>query len=158
RAETLLKKLAELRPPNSDDIALSAELELGLGRPEESVRLLTGIPGTDPRAGRARLVAGQIEKSRGRARAAESLFLEAARLDPRLGAAHRELMLLYATQARRLDINGQFRILAELEPLSYEDVFLWTTSFEDLWVNNTIRAPLERFVATDPEDRTSRLA
>jgi tetratricopeptide (TPR) repeat protein len=158
RADTLLKRLAELRPPNADDVSLRAEMELGRGRPEESVRLLTSIPTSDPHAGRARLVAGQVEKSRGRARRAESLFLEATRLDPGLAAAHRELMLLYASQARRSDVNDRFRILERLEALSYEDALLWTTSFEDLWVNNTIRPPLERFVAADAEDRTSRLA
>lgn len=158
RAEELLRILSARRPPTSGDVVLRAELEVGRGRLDESIGLLTGIPEGDPLASKARLVAGQIEKSRSKARAAESLFLEAVRLDPALGAAHRELMLLYATQARRAEVNERFRILEGLGPLSYEDVFLWTTSFEDLWVNETIRAPLERFVSADPADRLSRLA
>jgi tetratricopeptide (TPR) repeat protein len=157
-AETLLKRLSQQRAPTPGDRVLRAEMELGRGRLDASIALLTEIPETDPLAGKARLVAGQIEKRRARARHAEALFLQAARLDPKLGPAHRELMLLYATQARRLDVNEQFRALAELESLGFDDVFLWTTSFEDLWVNDVIRPALERFVAADPEDRISRLA
>jgi tetratricopeptide (TPR) repeat protein len=131
---------------------------MGRGRAREAIILLTEIPESDPLAARARVVAGQIENSLGRARRAEALFLEALELDPKLAPARRELILLYAKQARRMDVNTQFRALAELEPLSFEDVFLWTNSFEDLWVNDTIRPHLERFLAADSEDRQSRLA
>src|SRR5205823_9610593 len=106
----------------------------------------------------ARLVAGQIEKTRDRARRMEALFLESLRLDPKLALARRELIFLYAMQARRSDVNSQFRALAELEPLEFDDAFLWMNSFEDLWVNGVIRSHLERFLAADPEDRLSRLA
>ena len=55
-------------------------------------------------------------------------------------------------------MNAQYRALAELETLDYDDVFLWTNSYENLWVNSTIKAPLEALLAADPEDRLSRLA
>jgi tetratricopeptide (TPR) repeat protein len=158
RAEALLTKLTERRAPTADDAVLRAELEMGRGRAQEAIILLTEIPESDPLAARARLVAGQIENSLRRARRAEALFLESLKLDPRLVPARRELILLYAMQARRSDVNAQFRALAELEPLSYDDVFLWTNCFEDLWVNETIRPHLERFLAADAEDRQSRLA
>jgi tetratricopeptide (TPR) repeat protein len=158
RAEVLLAELARRRLPTSEEIVLRAELELGRGCADESIKLLTGITTSDPLAASARLVAGQIEKSRNRARPAEALFIEASRLDPRLVAAHRELILLYAAQARRLDLKAQFRALSELEPLGFDDVFLWMTSFENLWVNDVIRSQLERFLAADPDDRVSRLA
>jgi Tfp pilus assembly protein PilF len=158
RAELLLKRLAQRRSPTADDIALRAELELGYGRADSAVSLLTGTPQSDPKAARARLVAGQIEQSRNRARRAETLFLEAIRLDPKLAQARRELIFLYAMQARRSDLNSQFRALAELEPLEFDDVFLWTNSLEDRWVNDLIQPHLERFLAADPLDRVSRLA
>jgi tetratricopeptide (TPR) repeat protein len=88
----------------------------------------------------------------------EALFLEALRLDPQLAPARRELIILYALQARRADLNAQYRALAELEPLDYDEVFFWMNSFENLWVNNAIRSDVERFLAADPEDRLSRLA
>jgi tetratricopeptide (TPR) repeat protein len=158
RAESLLKRVARGRAPTADDIALRAELEFGRGRVDQAVTLLTATPESDPKAGRSRLVAGQIEMTRDRAVPAEALFLEAIRLDPSLTQARRELILLYAMQARRADLNVQFRALAELEPLDFDDVFLWTNSLEDRWVNDLIRPHLERFLAADPLDRVSRLA
>jgi tetratricopeptide (TPR) repeat protein len=158
QAEGLLERLARSRPPTVDDVVLRAELELGRGRVDQAVGLLTGIPETDPHAGAARLVAGQIEKVRDRARFMEADFLEALHLDPKLAQARRELILLYAMQARRADLNAQYRALAELEPLDFDDVFFWMNSFENLWINNLIRSQLEKYLAADPEDRLSRLA
>jgi tetratricopeptide (TPR) repeat protein len=158
RAGSLLDRLSQRRPPTTDDVVLRAEVELGQGHADEAIRLLTGIPEADPVAANARMIAGQIEKTRGRARFAEALLLEATRLDPKLVPARRELIILYALQARRPDINAQYRALAELEPLTFEDVLLWTVSLEDIWINDTIRSDLERFLAADPEDRWSRLA
>jgi tetratricopeptide (TPR) repeat protein len=158
RAESLLVQLARQRPPNADDTLLRAELELGRARVDQAVRLLTGIPASDPLAASARLRAGQIEKNRDRARRMEALFLEALQLDPRLAPARRELIRLYALQARRAELNAQYRALAALEPLPYEDLLLWTASLEDIWINETIRAQLERYLAADPDDRLSRLA
>jgi Flp pilus assembly protein TadD len=158
RAEDLLARLARRRPPTADDVVLRAELELGIGRPDQAVALLTGIPESDSHAARARLVAGQIEKSRDRARGMEALFREALRLDPRLTAARRELIFLYGMQARRADLNAQYRALAELEPLGYDDVFLWMNSFENRWINDLIQSHLERYLTADLGDRLSRLA
>jgi tetratricopeptide (TPR) repeat protein len=158
RADSLLAQLAQRRPPTADDVGLRAELERGRGWVDRAVRLLTGIPETDPHAAGARLFAGQIEKGRDRARRMEALFLEALRLDPKLAPARRELILLCALQARRVDVNDQYRALAALEPLYYEDVLFWTASLENIWVNESIRTQLERFLAADPDDRLSRLA
>jgi tetratricopeptide (TPR) repeat protein len=158
RAEDLLARLARRRPPTVDDVVLRAELEQGRGHADRAVSLLCGIPESDPYAARARLVAGKIEKSRDRARHMEALFLEALRLDPKLTLPRKELIFLYAMQARRVDLNAQYRAMAELEPLDYDDVFFWMNSFENLWINNLIRSHLERYLAADPEDRVSRLA
>ena len=158
RAESLLGRLARQRTPGIDEAVLWAELELGRGRADRAVELLVGIPGSDDRAAQARLIAGRIEKSRDRARRMESLFLDALRLDPRLIEARRELIFLYAMQARRGELQAQYRALAEQSPLGFDDVFLWSNSLEDTWVNDQIRPHLERYVAADPGDRASRLA
>jgi tetratricopeptide (TPR) repeat protein len=156
--EALLARLAQERSPTAEDVVLRAELEVGRGRPDEAISLLTGIPESTPLAGPARLVAGQIEKSRDRARRMEALFLDALRLDPQLAPARRELIYLYSMQARRTEVTAQFRALAEREPLNHDDVLLWMNSFEDLWINNLIQSHLERYLAADPDDRLSRLA
>ncbi len=158
RAESLLGRLARQRTPGIDEAVLWAELELGRGRSDRAVELLVGIPGSDDRAAQARLIAGQIEKSRDRARRMESLFLDAIRMDPGLIEARRELIFLYAMQARRGELQAQYRALAEQSPLGFDDVFLWSNSLEDTWVNDRIRPHLERYVAADPDDRASRLA
>ena len=155
-AESLLNRIPRSLKSSSEVAAVQAELDVARGRPDDAVERLTAIPASDPAAAGARLVAGQIEKNRNRVRPAESLFLEALRLDPRLALARRELIIIYAMQARRADLNDQFRALAELEPLKFDDVLLWTASLEDIWVNETIRADLERYLATDSEDRQSR--
>jgi tetratricopeptide (TPR) repeat protein len=158
RAQRALDRLARLRPPTSLDASLRAELEVGRGHPDEAVALLAEIPDGDPLAARGRLVAAQIERSRHRARRTRELLEDALRLDPGLSPARRELILLDARQGRRDDLNLQFRALTRREPLGYEDVFLWTTSFENLWVNETIQPHLEGFLRADPDDRASRLA
>jgi tetratricopeptide (TPR) repeat protein len=158
RAEALLDRLSSLRTLNSHDVLLRAELELGRGRFDETLRMLDSVPESDAHAAEARLAAGKIERSRHRARSAESYLIEACRIDPTLAAAHRELILIYAMQARRGDLNVQFRALAGLEPLPFDDVLLWTASLEDIWINETIRSDLEGYLAADPGDRTSRLA
>lgn len=158
RAGSLLSTLAKRRAVNANDVVLRAQVEMGQGRPDRAIGLLTDIPESDPLAAPARVVAGQIEKSRNRAVPTERLFTDAVRLDPRLTQARRELILLYATQARREELNAQFRALAEIETLSFDDVFLWTNSFDDLWINDTIRPSLERYLAADAGDRASRLA
>jgi tetratricopeptide (TPR) repeat protein len=157
-ARSLLNKLSHRRVPTTDDVLLLAELELGLGHPDDAIHFLTAINESNSVAARARLVAGQIQKKRNRVRPAEALLLEALWLDPRLALAHRELIVIYAMQARRADLNDQFRALAELEPLKFDDVLLWTASLEDIWINDSIRGELERYIAADPQDRQSRLA
>jgi tetratricopeptide (TPR) repeat protein len=157
-AERLLNRLAADRPPTAADLVLRAEVELALGRPDKAIRLLEDVSESDSHAARARLVAGQIEKSRHRARRTESLLLDAIRLDPKLALARRELIFLYGMQARRADLKTQYRALAELEPLGFDEVFLWLNSFENLWINDVIRSFLEDCLKADPDDRTSRLA
>ena len=158
RAEALLKRLSYQRSPCSEDAVLRAELELGLGRADEAVRILSGIAETDGLAASSRHVAGQIERSRNRVRRAEALFLDAVRLSPRLEGARRELIHIYGMQARRVDLKAQYRALAEMAPLKFDEVLLWTVCSEDVWINDTIRPELEKFLTADPEDRSSRLA
>jgi len=158
RAEALLLRLSNRQLPLADRAALEAELEFGRGRPEEAVRRLASIPEADPAASRARMVAGQVLRRLHQARRAEAHLRDAIRLDPGLLEARKELVLILAAQGRRSEVAEQFQAIAQLRPLAWEEALLWTATLEDIWINDTIRTELERFVAADPDDRFSRLA
>jgi tetratricopeptide (TPR) repeat protein len=158
RAESLLDRLSRLRPRDPADMLLRADFERGRGRPDAALDALARISDGDPLAPKARLMAGQIERERGRLRRAESALLAALRLDPKRIQARRELIYLYGMQGRRPDMSAQFRALSELVPLDHRDMLLFTLNYEDIWRNSSVRADLERFLAADPEDRWSRLA
>ena len=66
--------------------------------------------------------------------------------------------MLYAKQVRRNELREQYLALSRTVPPQFEDVFFWTIAMEDVWINDTIREDLERFLAADPGDRLSRLA
>jgi tetratricopeptide (TPR) repeat protein len=157
-AERWIDQLAKLDLPPSAEAVLRADLHSGRGQPDDALRALAGIADDDPAAAQARLMAGQIELRRDRLRAAEALFRAALRLDPTLVQAQRELIFIYGMQARRAELHAQFRALAELLPLSFDDMMLWTLSLEDIWINTGVQADLERYVAADPDDRHSRRA
>ncbi|MFO0890295.1 MAG: tetratricopeptide repeat protein [Isosphaeraceae bacterium] len=158
RAQRLLDRLTQIGLPDRDLVALKAELELGRGQPERAIQILLAVPDSEPHAAACRQVAGQIERRRDRLRPAEAHFLDALRLNGRLLPARRELILIYGMQARRRELNEQFRALGDIEPLKYDDVLLWTASLEDIWNNDTIEGDLRRYLAADPDDQASRRA
>jgi tetratricopeptide (TPR) repeat protein len=158
QAESVLDRLSRTRAPTSADTLVRAELELARGRVDRSVELLSCIPHGDPQAASARLIAGQIELRRHRAIRAETLLQEALSLDPTLDEARRGLIFLFGMQARRAELNNEFRALSRSVPLTFDDVLLWTVSLEDIWINDTILAVLQKYLEADPDDRISRLA
>lgn len=158
RAETLLDRLSRQRAPLSGDRLLRASLEESRGRPDDALKTLAAVPDSDPLAPQARLGAAQIERKRNRMQRAEGLLLEALRLDPKLISARRELVYLYGMQCSRVELSAQFQALSELAPLNVDDVFLWSSTQGDIWINIGIRPELERYLAADPDDRRSRLA
>lgn len=158
RAESLLDRLSAQRAANSGDRLLRASLDEIRGKPDAALAKLAAIPDSDPLAPQARFGAAQIERKRDKLRHAEILLLEALRLDPKLIQARRELVYLYGMQCRRADLCAQFQALDELTSLNLDDVFLWSSTQGDIWVNSAIRPDLERYLAADPADQRSRLA
>lgn len=158
RAGALLDQLARLRSPTPADLMMRAEVENSSGRGQAALRVLSEVPDSHPLGSKARFFCGQIERKRDRMRAAEAHYLDALRLDPKLIQARRELIFLYGMQSRRRELNDQFERLAETHPLDYHDLFVWTASLQDIWINPTVRSDLERYVRADPTDRMSRLA
>jgi tetratricopeptide (TPR) repeat protein len=157
-ADELLKDAARSRPLSTADRLIRAEVDRNLGREEEAIATLAAIPDNDALAPNARLLTARIERQRGRMRFAEAALKTALRLDPELIQARRELVYLYGMQARRDELNEQLRALSERTRLSDNELFVWTVSNVDIWINETIRGDLERYLAADPDDRHSRLA
>ena len=158
RAEAAVVRLAALREPTSEDRLLRAQVAMALRRTDEALEELAKIPDDHGLAAEARLRAGQLELRRDRIRFAERLFREAIRLRPDLSPAHRELIYIYGMQLRRRELDRAFRLYSELEPLSFQQVFLWCLSTGLSWEPREQSEDLMRYVEADPDDRASRLA
>jgi tetratricopeptide (TPR) repeat protein len=150
--------LARVRDPTPTDWLLRAEVAHSLQRDEEALADLTHAPRDGPLAAQAALVVGKIEHRRFHARAMEAALREALRLDPGLIAARRLLVYLYGTQERRAELMEQFAAMAEQGPLTFDLVYHWCLSRGEIGEPAEAKADLERFVANDPADRSSRLA
>jgi tetratricopeptide (TPR) repeat protein len=158
RADDALRRLCQQSELMAEDWMLRAQVDMALGRDVRALASLARVQDTHALAPRAQLQSGQIELRRHRARAAEAAFLRALRLDPRLVQARRELIYIYGMQMRRAELSAQFRALAELVPLGFNDVQLWCLTRTALWDPDEVCSVLEAFVRADPEDRASRLA
>jgi tetratricopeptide (TPR) repeat protein len=158
RAEAALNRADRSRPPTAADWMLRARIGLARGREEEALDALARVPDDDPRGPGARLRRGQVQLRMGRLRAAEADLLRAAELNPKQAQARRELVYLYGMQMRRDGLDAQFRALATLGPLTYDDALVWGLARGPKWNAEEVVADLRRFVATDPEERWSRLA
>jgi tetratricopeptide (TPR) repeat protein len=157
-AEKDLARLGQLRAPTPLDWFLKAQLAFARSQPDAALAELKRVPDAHYMAAQARLLAGQIERQRDRLRFAEQALREAVGLDPALVQAHRELIYIYGMQERRPEINREFLTLQKLAPLTYEDVYRWTSLLNNSWEPGDVVGDLIRFVAADPLDRWSRLA
>jgi predicted Zn-dependent protease len=155
--ELLDRRSAEVTPTPLDwmlraRIAESrGELALALGHLEQ-------IPDTATIAAQARLKAGQLERKRYRARAAEAALRRAQALDGDLIQSYRELAYLFALQRRKSECDAQFRTLARRVPLDHVLAFAWCQNTCDLWDPYASGDVLRSYVEADPDDRASRLA
>jgi tetratricopeptide (TPR) repeat protein len=157
RAAAALARLTRLGPPDVDDWMLRARVAIARGQTDEALAAFAQVPDAHPRAVEAHFRQGQLELRRDRTRAAEAALLKALRLYPQLVQARRELVYIYGMQLRRAELGAQFRALAELGPLRFDDVFVWTVTRGCTWDPAETVRTLGRFVQADPEDRWSRL-
>ena len=119
---------------------------------------LAQIPDDSEMAAQARMMAGQVELRRDRARHAEELIRAAVRLDPRLAKAHSELIFVYGMQLRRVELNAEFLALSKLTQLTPDNVFHWCLLRTASWEPKEMVETLTRYISADPSDRWSRLA
>jgi tetratricopeptide (TPR) repeat protein len=144
--------------PTPLDWMLRGQVELAYEHTEEALAALARVPDGHPMASQARLMAGQIELRRHRARIAEQLFREALRLDPGLVQAHRELIYILGYQLRRVELNAEFEALSRYAELGFDNVFHWCLLRTAQWDPASAIDELARFIEAEPEDRSSRLA
>jgi tetratricopeptide (TPR) repeat protein len=158
RAYAAMRRLVDLRRPTQEDRLVLAQLAMTTGRTDEALDNLAQVPDFHPMSSQARLWEGQLALRRQRAHAAELSFLRALTIDPGLIPARRALVYLYGMQRRRRELATQFEALAELAPMTFDEVILWCLIRVSPWDPNEVRPILEGFLQADPSDRSSRLA
>jgi predicted Zn-dependent protease len=158
QAEAALGRLSRLRKPTPLERVLWARLAMVRNRPDLALAELAQVPDDHYMGSQARLLSGQLEQSRDRARVAEEFYHAALRLDPGLIQAHRQLIYIYGMQLRRAELNAEFLALSERTELTADSVYYWSLLRNSLWEPGEANATLARFVTADPCDRWSRLA
>ena len=157
-ADRLIRELGRLRPePTALDSMLRAQVAMGLGRDAEAFEDLKHVPDGHPMAPAARLEMGQMALRASRYAAAETYFLRCLGLDPKRVQARRELIFIYGITSRRPELNAAFRSLAEVSPLTFNEVFLWCLTRGVTWEPEEIVRTLGKALVADPTDRWSRL-
>jgi tetratricopeptide (TPR) repeat protein len=157
-AESAASRLSRLRQPTPLDHLLRAQIDIARDRIDEAVAGLMQVPDEHPVAAQARLMIGQVELRRHRARFAEQYFRKALQLDPTLVQPHRELIYILGFQLRRPELNAEFLALSRITELTFDNLFHWCLMRNALWEPSTALKELLLFVQADPEDRWSRLA
>jgi predicted Zn-dependent protease len=153
-----LAQLGRLRKPGPLDWFLRGQLAVARHHADEAIDFLSHVPDGDQAAPRARLLAGQTELRRSRARHAEKWLVAATRLDPRAVQAHRELIYIYSAQLRRTELNAEFLALSQLSNLTFENAYHWCLLRSYSWEPAKMLGGLQRYIEADPDDRWSRLA
>ena len=136
-----------------------AQLAMAAGRTNEALVDLCPCARRSPER-QHRPASGRDNSSlrRQRARAAEASLRRAIAINPAPIAARRELVYLYGMQRRCDELSAQFAALAELAPMSFDQVSLWCLIGSAPWDREEVRPILAAFVQADPHDRASRLA
>lgn len=157
-AAELLERLTKLRPPEDHDWVLRAQVAMARGRSEDALADLGMVPDTSHVAIQARLLAGQLALRLKRLPSAEEQLRRAIAIDPKNPAPRRELVYLLGMQTRRQELGEQMRALAELEPLTYDHLFLWCLTRGSVWESNEIVDFMTQCLKADPTDKWSRIA
>ncbi len=157
-ANRLIILIGKIRPPTPADWLVRAQVAMALNKIDEAFEDLKQIPDDHKAGATARMLAGQLELRRNRARYADEFLKKAIALDPKLVQARRELVFLYGFQLRRPELMAQFTELSKITALTFDDVFIWCLARGAAWEPSEAAAMLQKFLDADPEDRDSRLA
>jgi tetratricopeptide (TPR) repeat protein len=157
QAEAALARLERQRPLNLAQRMLRAEAARQRGRIDQALAALDGFPDTDPGAGLIWRTRGMLEFERDRPRAAESALLRAVELHSKLAEARRDLISLYTIESRGSELAAQFRALAAIGPLSFDELCLWCLGRRLDVGPADVAARLERMLRNDPDNLGTRL-
>jgi tetratricopeptide (TPR) repeat protein len=157
-AESVLARLAGRRPATVAERLLRAQVARKQGRTSFALTVLDGVAENDPEAARIWSARGLIEFERNRGRAAEAALLRAISLNPQLAEPRRGLIDLYTIEGRPGDLAAQFRALAKVGALEFDDLYLWTLGRRQDVGPADIAAKLENMLENDPDDDAARLA
>jgi len=158
-AETLTRAFEKVTSAKDDRLILfRARLDLAEGRETDALKLLAGVPDDSSAATMAHQIAAKVHLRAGRLIPAERHNLAAIRMDPKLVTPRRELVYLYGIQLRRRELRDVFEGLAEVAPMSFQNLFHWCLMRGNDWDPEEIIADMTKFLAADPTDRWSRIA
>lgn len=152
------KRLRQIEEPSADDYHLLAIASQSRGADEEALEFLAKIPRSSPPGAQAAVLQGQIALQRGRARQAESAWLEALDLDPSLTSARKGLVRIYSLQLRREEQLRQLAILATGSAPRLDLILNWCISRGEIVKPSEAVPYLEEFVAADPDDWQSKIS
>ncbi len=136
---------------------LEAQLAIAEHQPEQAFAALSRIPDDHGIAAQAHLLAARLWREQRCVRKAEAELRRALVLQPDLLQAHKELVYILGLQARRKEVDAEFRALARLTSLTHHDLFTWALTHFTHWSPDIVD-DLDGFIEADPDDRHSRLA
>ena len=156
-AAALLDKLLNSHPGHLEGLLARAQVARDLGQPEDAVAYLSRInSGAESLQGQARFLEANVQLETHHARLAESLFLQAMELSPKLEVQCRERLIpLYVLQNRPDAIRQQLTGLRSTRGLTLAEMSLWITADGRIMEASTAIPMLEEFVQSDSTDEAS---
>jgi tetratricopeptide (TPR) repeat protein len=88
---------------------------------------------------------------------AEDALERAKRLDPAFAPARLGLIWIHALRMRRAQALAEFAVLAELQPLDFDQTLLWCQIRCSTWDADKVLPQLRELLEADPSDRGVRL-
>ena len=101
---------------------------------------------------------GDLEFQNRRLSVAEQAYRMAIQQDPKLASAHLALAWIHTLQARRSEAVADYSTVADLRPLDFDQVLVWTQVRCGIWDPEKATGPLRECLEQDPLDRGVRLS
>lgn len=158
-AETRLRQVLAENPENVRALLLLVLIAQDRGDLQQAQELAArlGVASGDELA-EARFAQGMVALQSGDAVRAEQRFQEARDADPKYLPPLRELISLYALQQRRGDLLQATADASALRTLEPAELAMRLLAGRPVQENRQARMSLQKFVDTNPADRSSRIA
>lgn len=154
-----LDELLDSAPDHPMALLYRGQLAREMGDPDRALACLRRVGERTPKeAGVARFLEGTLLLEQNRARPAERLLLESARLHPTYPQPHERLVGLYAVQLREDECRAQLAALGRLRPWTLGELIVWHLCTGMVHSPQKAIGELTGYVDADPDDAHSRLA